>query len=435
MGQTQERKTIAVQDEKQLLYRIWLNACCDHEPMQVRRLLDTIGTPEEIYRADLFRSPYAGKLKLGQRIRLSTKLDGAKRILEQCEKSGIRVLSIDDPDYPACLKEVYAPPQILYVFGEMPDFNQMLGVAVVGTRRGTGEGERFAGILGHDLAANGVLVISGMAKGMDAAAHWGALEAGGNTVAVLAGGVDVIYPKENAELYTHIKTHGCIVSERPPGQVGKPYYYRQRNRIIVGLSVGVAVVEGERESGTSMTARLAQENNRDIFAVPGNPLNPMSHLPNDLIADGCKPLTDAMDIVEEYLSLYPEKLAYGAEQKKRPVIGSMKKKKKPVSRAKPGENKKQTPPKEKALSAEDLEQWMNAHSIQEEEKDILRFLFQKGGMAEYDEIADFCQIDSGILSSMLIILQMKKAVIPHAGGQYQLGITGYTGNSARMPNG
>lgn len=316
MGQTQERKTIAVQDEKQLLYRIWLNACCDHEPMQVRRLLDTIGTPEEIYRADLFRSPYAGKLKLGQRIRLSTKLDGAKRILEQCEKSGIRVLSIDDPDYPACLKEVYAPPQILYVFGEMPDFNQMLGVAVVGTRRGTGEGERFAGILGHDLAANGVLVISGMAKGMDAAAHWGALEAGGNTVAVLAGGVDVIYPKENAELYTHIKTHGCIVSERPPGQVGKPYYYRQRNRIIVGLSVGVAVVEGERESGTSMTARLAQENNRDIFAVPGNPLNPMSHLPNDLIADGCKPLTDAMDIVEEYLSLYPENWHMGQSRRK-----------------------------------------------------------------------------------------------------------------------
>ena len=217
--------------------------------------------------------------------------------------------------------------------------------------------------------------------------------------------------------------------------MGKPYYYRQRNRIIVGLSAGVAVVEGERESGTSMTARLAQENNRDIFAVPGNPLNPMSHLPNDLIADGCKPLTDAMDIVEEYLSLYPEKLAYGAAQKKKPVIGGIKKNQKPVSWAKPRENQKQPPPKEKALSAEDLEQWMNAHSVQEEEKNILRFLFQKGGMAEYDEIADFCRIDSGILSSMLIILQMKKAVIPHAGGQYQLGITGHIGDSTRMPNG
>lgn len=419
-----------MEDEKQLLYRIWLNACCDNNPSQVQRLLDEIGTPEEIFHTDFYKPKFAGKLKLGQRLRLDTKLDAAKRILDTCRKKKIRVLSVADTAYPEGLRQVYAPPQILYVLGDAPDFNEMLGIAVVGTRSGTGEGERFAGILGHELADNGVTIVSGMALGMDAAAHWGALEAGGTTVAVLAGGVDVLYPRENKELYQHIQTHGCIVSEQPPGTVGKPYYYKHRNRIMVGLSHGTVIVEGAAKSGTAITARLAMENNRDVFAVPGNPLNPMSELPNHLLQDGCTPLTGAMDIVEEYLSRYPEKLAYGLSQKGRPVVGGIRKDFKPVSWEQPVPQKekrtektyRQDPKQTPEITEAALAQWMERHGSGEEEQQILRFLLEHGGRADYDEIADFCKIDSGMLSSMLIILQMKKAIVPYPGGQYQLQI-------------
>ena len=401
--------------EKQLLYRLWLNICCDHNPKQINRLLKEFGSLEEIFKMDFHKPPLSKYLKLGQRLKVSHNLSKAKNLLEYCKENGIKIISIDMEEYPQRLKEVFAPPQILYVKGMELDFNKIFGVSVVGTRAGSEDGEKFAGKLGMDLATSGATIISGMAVGMDAAAHWGALEKGGTTIAVLAGGVDMIYPLENADLYEHILTHGCIVSEQPPGKRGEGVFYQQRNRIIVGLSHAVAIVEGKNRSGTSLTARLAKESNADIFAVPGNPMNAYSELPNSLIQDGCMPLTSAFDIIETYIGTYPEKLEYGNEKKGKPVIGKIKNEKPD------NEKKKEKADKIESVSVEEFEDWLSKDDrFSAEEKIILRFLWEKKEPVSYDEIADNCRINAAQLGSMLIILQMKKAVVPSAGGQYEL---------------
>ncbi len=410
--------------EQQLLYRLWLNECCDHNPKQINRLLRELGPAEEIYKLDLNKPAYSEYLRLGQRLRISKNLDALAKKLEHWQEKGIRVLSIDDAAYPERLRELYDPPQLLYVLGEAPDFNKMLGVAVVGARRSTDDGKKFAREMAKDLAKSGGVIVSGLAVGADSAALWGALEAGGITVAVLAGGVDKVYPKENKDLYQHILNHGCILSEQPPGTTGKPYFYEQRNRIMAGIAQGVVVVEGECKSGTAITARLAQEVNADIFAVPGNPLNPYSALPNALIRDGCIPMTGALDLVEEYLDRYPEKLEYGIGQLGKPLVG-IKKGEKPA--AKPKEPpmdwriSKEEPEKEKAKSTEKtFEEWLSEKKFSAEERTILQCLREKGDQVPFDDLADACGMETGLLSSQLIILQMKKAVSQSAGGRYSL---------------
>ncbi|MBO5364554.1 MAG: DNA-processing protein DprA [Clostridia bacterium] len=406
--------------EKDLLYRLWLNDCCSHNPSQVNCLLREFGTPEEIFKLDLTKPAYSKFLRLGQRLRIAKNLDAVARNLEAWQKEGIQVLSIDEPAYPERLREIYDPPQILYVKGELPDFNRMLGVTVVGARKATDDGRRFARAMAKDLAAGGGVIVSGLAVGADSAALWGALEAGGITVAVLAGGVDKIYPKENTELYYHILKHGCILSEQPPGTIGKPYFYEQRNRIMVGLSHGVVVVEGEVKSGTAITVRLAQDANADVFAVPGNPLNAFSALPNELIRDGCTPMTGALDIIEEYLGRYPEKLEYGIEQLGKPLVGvkpEEKPKEKPVDW-----NLSKHEPKKSEITDERFEEWILEKNLSFEEKKILQVLREQGDEVAFDDIADACGIETGLLSSQLIILQMKKAVSQSAGGRYSLQI-------------
>ncbi len=409
-------------EEKTLLYRLWLNECCDHNPAQVNGLLREFGTAEEIFKLDLTKPEYSKYLRLGQRLRIPKNLDGVARKLEAWQKKGIRVLSIDDVLYPERLRQLYDPPQILYLLGEVPDFNRMLGVAVVGARHATDDGRKFARAMAKDLAAGGGIIVSGLAVGADSAALWGAMEAGGMTVAVLAGGVDKIYPKENTELYHHILNHGCIVSEQPPGTTGKPYFYEQRNRIMVGLSHGVVVVEGEVKSGTGITARLAQENNADVFAVPGNPLNVFSALPNELIRDGCIPMTGALDVIEEYLNRYPEKLEYGIKQLGKPLVGVKPKEKhvaKPEEKVVDWQLSKEEP-KKGTLSDGEFEDWLLEKNISKEERPILQFLREKGEDVAFDDLADACGMETGLLSSQLIILQMKKAVNQSAGGRYSL---------------
>lgn len=411
-------------DEKTLLYRLWLNECCDHNPEQINRFLRELGSPEEIFHMDLTRPAYSEYLRLGQRLRISKNLDSIKKKLEEWQKSGIQVLSIDDEAYPDRLREVYDPPQILYVKGTMPDFNRMLGITVVGAREGSDDGQKFAREMARDLAKSGGIIVSGMAKGVDGAALWGALEAGGITVAVLAGGVDKIYPRENTELYYRIMERGCIISEQPPETIGKKYFYRQRNRIMVGLARGVVVVEGEIQSGTAITVRHSLDANADMFAVPGNPLNRYAELPNQLIRDGCTPITGAMDIIEEYLDVCPEKLEYGMGMLGKPIVG-LKTEPKPqklmsaLKKAIIVTEPKKSEKKEKISEAE-LTEWFSEKNFSEEERKILQILWERGEDVAFDELADSCGMETGLLSSHLIILQMKKAVAQSAGGRYSL---------------
>ena len=215
----------------------------------------------------------------------------------KAEALGVRILDILHPDYPNLLREVYDPPVILYIKGERwnPDLPQ---VAIVGTRRPTGYGLNCAERFAEDLAARGVAVTSGLARGVDAAAHRGALRTG-VTYAVFGSGLDFVYPKENRKLAENTEKNGALISEFPLGTPPSPQNFPIRNRIIAGMSLGVVVVEAAEYSGSLITARLALEGNREVFAVPGNITSPNSFGPHVLIRQGAKLTAGWQDVVEE----------------------------------------------------------------------------------------------------------------------------------------
>lgn len=208
---------------------------------------------------------------------------------------GARLLLACDPDFPPLLAALDPPPPLVWVLGDIRPLERTC-VAVVGARAASALGLRFAGALAGELGAAGLTVISGLARGVDGAAHRGALETG--TAAVLAGGVDDVYPPQHADLYREIlKAGGCIVSEAPPGRTASAADFPRRNRIIAGLSRAVVVVEAELRSGSLITARLAAEMGREVLAVPGSPLDPRSRGGNDLLRQGAAVCEGAEDVL------------------------------------------------------------------------------------------------------------------------------------------
>jgi DNA processing protein len=216
--------------------------------------------------------------------------------MNSARRAGVRIAAFPEPDYPPLLKHIDAPPPILYVKGDSALAARKC-VAIVGSRSASGAGRQFAATLARDLGAAGVTVVSGLARGIDTAAHEAALPFG--TIAVVAGGVDIVYPPENAALHAELGEHGLIVSECPLGYSPRGQDFPRRNRIISGLSLGVVVVEAARQSGSLITARLAVEQNRDVFAVPGHPLDPRAAGTNNLIRSGARLITCADDVLAE----------------------------------------------------------------------------------------------------------------------------------------
>ena len=226
--------------------------------------------------------------------------------LERLRRHGIRVLTWDDAAYPCRLKEIYDPPPVLYVRGKLSEGDEW-AVAVVGTRRPTPYGRQVAEEITFALASNRICVVSGLARGIDSIAHRAALEAGGRTVAVLACGLDIVYPPEHAKLAAEIMERGALMSDYPLGTQPRGDYFPRRNRIMSGLSLGVLVVEGDVKSGALITARLAVEQNREVFAVPGSIFSPQSRGTNSLIQEGAKLVQRVEDILEELnLTMVPE---------------------------------------------------------------------------------------------------------------------------------
>ena len=214
--------------------------------------------------------------------------------LAALEALGGRMLLLGDPDYPEALAAIPDPPPALSVLG---DGARLAGpaVGIVGMRNGSAAGRKFARGLAADLGAAGVVVVSGMARGIDTAAHEGSLATG--SVAVLAGGVDVPYPRENEALYRRLAEEGAVISDQRPGTVATARHFPPRNRIVSGLSLGVVVVEANLRSGSLITARLANEQGRIVFAVPGSPLDPRAAGPNDLLRQGAVLVERADDVV------------------------------------------------------------------------------------------------------------------------------------------
>jgi len=235
-------------------------------------------------------------------------LGAAERILELCVKADIKTVTVQDISYPDRLKNIDDAPPVLYYKGNLPAFDTEPAIAIVGSRSHTAYGRMAAERLAFEVADGGGYVISGMAKGIDSAAHRGALKAGKPTAAVLGCGPDVIYPKENAELYEEIVSKGCVISEYPPRTQPLAFHFPERNRIVSGLSLGVLVVEAGKRSGALITANLAADQGRDVFAVPGNIDVPESEGTNDLIKSGAKLVSAGWDVLSEYVGFYPDKI-------------------------------------------------------------------------------------------------------------------------------
>lgn len=264
------------------------------------KLLDRFGSAQYVFQASLAQLEGSGlPAHVAQSIFGGRGLDEAEREMEAAEKNGCQLLSCNDSRYPPLLRQIPDPPLVLYVRGDAGVLSQF-SVAMVGTRRPSAYGQSVAHRLAGDLAQRQLVIVSGLARGIDSAAHRGALEAKGKTIAVLGSGADVLYPKENKRLAERVIEAGALITEFPFGTAPTPENFPIRNRIISGLSLGVIVVEAAEYSGSLITARLAAEQNREVFAVPGNITSPQSFGPNHLIKQGAKLVDQWMDVVEEF---------------------------------------------------------------------------------------------------------------------------------------
>lgn len=231
-------------------------------------------------------------------------LDSVKYELSQLGKIGGQLIGHGDSEYPDNLRQMPDAPPFLFVFGDLAHLTKP-AIAIVGARNASLNGKKIAGMLAADIAQAGYTIWSGMARGIDTAAHTSAINQ--STVAVVAGGIDVIYPRENTGLHAEIVKNGAIVSEMPPGTEPQARHFPRRNRIISGASVAVIIVEGTPKSGSLITARFALNQGREVFAVPGSPLDPRSQGPNNLIRDGAILIRSADDVLDE-LAAAPKNL-------------------------------------------------------------------------------------------------------------------------------
>jgi DNA processing protein len=263
------------------------------------KLLDRFRTPQAIFRASRTELEGAGVSgAVAQSIASGCTFEDAVTQQEKMAGSGAELVTIGDARYPEPLREIFDPPVVLFARGRV-ELLKTLALGVVGTRRPTPYGVAVAERLSADLAHAGLTIASGMARGIDTSAHKGALGAGGDTIAVLGCGVDVVYPSENRKVMSEIAAKGLVISEFPMGATAFPQNFPIRNRIISGISVGVLVVEGAQYSGSAITAKLAIDQGREVFAVPGNITSKLSWGPNLLIKQGAKIVQDWNDVVVE----------------------------------------------------------------------------------------------------------------------------------------
>lgn len=291
------------------VYWIWLAEVFGQGSPWAALLIRRFGTARSVYEgaADALEPDAEISAETVSMIREKLRnrsLDRAEDIAARCDNRGIRILTCDSPAYPAALKTLRDMPLLLYVLGELPSLTDRLTAAVVGTRKMSDYGRRVAYSLGAGLAFGGAVVVSGMALGADSMALTGALDAGGAVVAVLGCGVDIVYPQEHGEIYRRILENGAVVSEYPPGSPPVGGHFPVRNRIMSGLSDGTVVVEAGRGSGALITARLALEQGRRLFAVPGRVGDEGAEGTNDLIREGALPVVHPEDVLSEFAHIY-----------------------------------------------------------------------------------------------------------------------------------
>ena len=289
-------------------YWIWLSSALTPGSSHFTSLISKFGDAESVYSASA--DDYEGLGLSEQAISaLNDKsTDEANKIYDYCLRNDVNFISYDSPIYPDRLKMINNPPVMLYFKGTFPDIDDNVCIAMVGTRTSTEYGRREAYTISYDLALGGAIIVSGLARGIDSICHNGCIDAFGKTVAVLGCGIDVVYPPENAGLYTDIMNNGAVVTEFKPGTRPFAGNFPIRNRIISGLSLGTLVIEAGNSSGSLITAKYAEKQGRDVFALPGKIGELGSTGTNKLIKDGCKMVTEAKDILEEYEFCFPHRV-------------------------------------------------------------------------------------------------------------------------------
>ena len=390
---------------------IWLTTRKGLGSRGVMQVLEFFGTPERAFYADPEQYDQIPGLSALARSSLRDKgQEGTDRILGDCDRLGVRIMTLNDGNYPERLREIADPPAVLYIRGGLFRFDQEAVIGIVGAREPSPYGEKVAAQLGLDLARNGVLLVSGIAQGIDAIALKGALQGGGRVVSVLGGGVDVPYPWQNRYLYEDVAAAGALISEYPPGTPPIGEHFPVRNRIISGLALGVVAVECARRSGTMKTVEHAMEQDRDVFAIPGNIDAPMSEGPNWLLRQGARPVTCAQDILEEYLDRFPQQLSKAAPlspEAARQRLEQVRSREQTPEPAAKAEQEREVVPRERQKSR-----------FTDDQLSILHVLGEKGKQYTADELVERTQIPARRVLSALTMLQVDGAVQEHPGRRF-----------------
>ncbi|MBR2387490.1 MAG: DNA-processing protein DprA [Clostridia bacterium] len=296
---------------EQTLYWIWLARACGVASKSFVRIIERFLEPFDVYSLDENEIEHIEGIGERLKAKLCDKsLEESYSVVSFCKKNKIDIITYGDKKYPSRLRQLEDPPAVLFCKGKLPDFNSRLSLAVVGTRKMSEYGKASAYKIAYEMAAANAIVVSGMALGIDGVASGGAIAAGGETVAVLGCGIDVVYPKQHRELYEKIAKTGAVISEYMPSTSPEKYNFPVRNRIISGLCQGTLVVEGDRRSGALITAKNAIAQGREVFALPGKVDESNSEGPNELIRDGAYVALCSDDIIEHYDFLYHDVINY-----------------------------------------------------------------------------------------------------------------------------
>ncbi len=371
------------------LLRIWLSLKTSGATWRAQQLEHCFGSIEAVYEAKMDDYMKIAEMTKPVAISLSDKsLDDAKKIVADSEELGINILTPDDGNFPRVLLEISSPVQVLYTLGEIPQWDSILGIAVVGTRHFSEYGQTVTERITRELAEAGVTIISGMARGIDSFALKSAIRVGAPTVAVMGRGLDSAYPPENQGLMNDIIKTGCAISEYPPYAPPLPSHFPARNRIVSAISAGVLAIEAPKKSGTLITARLARDMGRELFAVPGSIFAKNSQGTNNLIKEGANAVTCAGDVLDAF----------------------------------PIQSKNLTPPEKQSVSEPKTEIDTSAEleGLGEDEKKIVALLKEKD--MHIEEIAARTDLTIPQLNGILPMLEIEGYIVKLAGSKYKYNV-------------
>ncbi len=395
-------------------YWIWLQQVLGFGSPVVSSVIAHYGNAKEFYLAsdeEKIKKCRLNKSQIAKLHAVPRKL--VFKILEDCAKCGINIITPEDALYPERLLNIPDPPAVLYVKGSRFDFNNIPSIAVVGPRKISDYGAKCAYVISDTLASCGFSVISGGALGGDSCAHKGAIKADGYTIGVLGAGIESDYLKSNKDLRDEIARHGCLVSECPPFVGVDKGSFPRRNRIMSGLSNGVVVIEGAIDSGTLITAKHAVEQGKDVFVIPGSPSLKHYEGSNRLIADGARPLLTINDIINEYLFLYPDKI-HSPERKT--TVNDRVEEVRDVNMSDIRENDTVSPESEdQRVTARPDKAMLSDNAVK-----VLEVFEKIGDTFSADDAFDKTDIDSGLIIGCVTELEICGFIEAVPGGRYRL---------------